>query len=81
MPTPETLRLRLRLISKFDQLAARLEAGDETAVEAAHDHICGLVVCDDASTLALVMKALAGVLSDFQDEIDENGYRYPRSCD
>lgn len=70
MATPENLRLRVALIAKFDQLACRLADGDETAIEEAHDHICGLIVCEDCGTLSLVMKALASVLESFQGEAD-----------
>ena len=76
MATPSNLRLRVQLISKFDQLAIRLEDGDEAAIEEAHSHLAGLILCDDTGTLALVMKALRTVLEDFQGEIDSHGWRY-----
>ena len=72
MATPENLRLRLQLIAKFDQLASRLADGDEAAIEDAHNHIAGLIVCNDMPTLGLVMKALSQVLESFQGEIDAN---------
>ena len=69
-PSPENLRLRIQLIAKFDQLQSRLSNGDESAIEEAHSHICGLIVCRDMPTLSLIMKALGTVLTDMQDELD-----------
>ena len=76
LPTPANLKLRLALIAKFDQLSARLENGDESAVEEAHDHIGGLLLSDDTGTLALVMQAFARVLESFQGEVDSESWRY-----
>lgn len=76
MPRPENLRLHLKLLSDLDQLAARLEAGDQSAVAEAQDRLYGVALCNDPITLALVMKALAKVLADFQQEIDAGGWRF-----
>jgi hypothetical protein len=78
MATPENLKIRLQLISRLDQLASRLDDGDETAIDEARDHLCGLIVSNDTETLALVMKALASVLEGFQGEVDANSWRYTR---
>jgi hypothetical protein len=78
MATPENLRLRLQLIAKFDQLSARLDAGDETAIDEARDHICGLVICEDTETMSLIMKALSSVLEGFQGQVDANSWKYTR---
>ena len=76
MPKPENLKLRLRLIAKFDSLSARLADGDQTAIESAHLHIGGLLACNDCDTLGLIMKALGRVLEDMQEEIDTNKYHW-----
>ncbi len=41
MPSSETLRLRIELISQFEQLAERLAHGDKTAVEPSTDILVG----------------------------------------
>ena len=76
MPTSETLRRRLQLIAEFQQLQARLEAGDETAIEPATDILIGVSITKDCGTLALVMKALAETLAGFQGELDREGWKY-----
>jgi hypothetical protein len=69
-PTSKQLRQRIQLIGTLDQLASRLDDGDETAIEAAHSHIAGFVLCDDMPTLSMAMRALAHVLEEFQAECD-----------
>ena len=76
MPQPETLRVRLQLMSRFEQLAERLEHGDTTAIRAAQDHLYGVALCGDTYTLGLVFRALTQVLSDMQQEIDAGGWKY-----
>ena len=76
MPEPANLRLRLQLISRFDQLAARLADGDKTAIEPTHDHIRAMLDCRDMPTLSLIMKAMMGVLESFQGEVDEDHLRF-----
>lgn len=74
---PRNLKLRVQLIATFDQLSSRLTDGDETAIEEAHSHIAGLVLCDDMPTLALTMKALSSMLESFQGEIDAGRFGAP----
>ena len=50
--------------------------GDTTAIEEAHSHIAGLMVCQDCGTLSLAMKALAGMLTGMQEELDSEKYRW-----
>jgi len=76
MASKKSLRLRLALIAKFDQLSARLEAGDQSAIEDAHSHLAGLIVSDDTPTLALVIRAFARVLDEQQSEVDESGVHW-----
>ena len=76
IPSKENLRLRVQLIAKFDRLAAQLADGDTTAIEEAHSHIAGLMVCQDCGTLSLAMKALAGMLTGMQEELDSEKYRW-----
>ena len=76
MPSPESLRIRVQLIHTFDQLAERLANGDASAIEEAQDRIAGLAICDDPYVLSLVMRAMARVLTDQQEELDRGGWTY-----
>jgi len=75
MPTPRNLRLRLKLISQFDQLAERLTHGDETALEEAKDRLFGIATACDCDVMSQVMKAMARVLEEQQQEIDRGGWK------
>ena len=76
MPTSESLRLRIRLIAEFEQLAERLAHGNETTVEEAQNRLYGAAMAANVDTLALIMKALATVPSQMQDEIDRGGLKF-----
>lgn len=74
MPDPYSLRLRLKLISEFDQLAVRLDHNEPGAVEEARDRIAGMTLCDEPDILAMFIRAMARTLADMQDEIDRGGW-------
>jgi hypothetical protein len=76
MPTPQNLRLRLKLISQFDQLAERLTHGDETALEEAKDRLFGIATACDCDVMSQVFRALAKVLTDMQKTIDDGGFQF-----
>jgi hypothetical protein len=76
MPTPSTLRKRLALIADLDQLASRLDNRDPAAIEETQDHIAGLTLCDDPNILAMVIRAMARVLTDMQQELDRGGWTF-----
>lgn len=75
MPTPANLRLRLKLLSDFDQLVARLEARDDSAIKEAQDRLYGIALTEDPGTLALIFRALARVLEEQQPAIDAGGFK------
>ena len=76
MASPQSLKTRLALMSKFEQLAARLSDGDESAVEDARECLVGIEMAATCSTMAMIFKALVAVLGDMQGEIDAAGFRY-----
>ena len=75
-PSPKTLRTRLRLMNKFEQLVERLKRGDPAAVKDAQDHLYGVALCADPDVLAITFQALIGVLNSFQGKIDSAGWKY-----
>ncbi len=76
MPSPASLRLRVKLIHDFEQLSERLAHGDETAMEEARDRLVGISLAADCQTMADVFRALGQVLTDQQVTIDHGGFRY-----
>jgi hypothetical protein len=76
MPRPESLRLRVALISTFDQLAARLADHDESALLEAVDRLQGIALTADCDVMSQVMKAMARVLEEQQGQIDNAGFQW-----
>ena len=76
MPLPESLRLRLQLLHKFEALAARLKDGDESALPEAVDVLQGISLSADCETMAMVFRGLVQTLRNMQPEIDRKRARF-----
>jgi hypothetical protein len=76
MPSPETLRTRLRSLYQWEEIAACLEHGDESAMADAIDILQGVILNADMPTMARVFRGVIATLDQMQEQIDREGWTF-----
>ena len=75
MPSRESLRIRLRLMHRWEAIAERLTHNDESALAEAIDILEGIRLNATCESMTWVFRGLVSALDQMQPQIDAGGWK------